>query len=220
MSYIYLDIETIPTQSEAVRDEIAATIAPPASMKKAETIEKWEAEKKPDAVKEAVAKTSFDGGRGHVCTIAWAVDGDDIQSVHVDNIKDERGAIEYFFNAIDDPHSYDIVGHYVGGFDIRFLTQRAIVLGARLPRPTVWPRNPKPWDKKVFDTMTAWAGDRNTISMDNLCSILGIDGKADFDGSMVADAWAAGEHEKIRAYCEDDVRRTRRIHSKFLAVGF
>ena len=56
--------------------------------------------------------------------------------------------------------------------------------------------------------------------MDDLCDIFGIAGKDDFDGSMVAEAWANGEHAKIAEYCQQDVARTREIHKRFLAVGW
>ena len=46
---IYLDIETIPGQRQGLKDEIGKTITHPGSMKKAETIAKWEAEQKPEA---------------------------------------------------------------------------------------------------------------------------------------------------------------------------
>jgi predicted PolB exonuclease-like 3'-5' exonuclease len=67
--------------------------------------------------------------------------------------------------------------------------------------------------------MTAWAGGTNRISMDELCQILGIQGKDGFDGSQVAAAWSAGEHDKIAEYCRDDVYRTREIHKRFLQAG-
>ena len=35
MTYLYLDIETIPTQSPEIREAIAQNITPPANMKKA-----------------------------------------------------------------------------------------------------------------------------------------------------------------------------------------
>ena len=60
---IYLDIETIPTDRAAVRDYIAATITPPGTMKKAETIAAWVKDDKPAAIEEAVNRTSC-GGSG------------------------------------------------------------------------------------------------------------------------------------------------------------
>jgi predicted PolB exonuclease-like 3'-5' exonuclease len=68
--------------------------------------------------------------------------------------------------------------------------------------------------------MTAWAGARGTISMDNLSEALGMHGKGDFTGADVAEAWANGEHHKIADYCADDVRRTREIWRRFAAVGW
>lgn len=76
MSYLYLDIETIETQDADLRARIAADIKPPASMSKAETIAKWEAEAKPDAIASAIAKTALDGATGHLVCIGYAVDGD------------------------------------------------------------------------------------------------------------------------------------------------
>jgi len=57
--YLYLDIETLPTSDAAVMAEIAASVTPPGSYKKPETIAEWERETKPGLVKEAIAKTSF-----------------------------------------------------------------------------------------------------------------------------------------------------------------
>ena len=68
--------------------------------------------------------------------------------------------------------------------------------------------------------MTAWAGARGTISQDNLAKALGLSGKGDFDGSMVAEAWANGEHAKIAQYCMADVETVRAIHRRFEAAGF
>jgi 3'-5' exonuclease len=70
--YLYLDIETIPTSDPDVIADIAASIAPPKSMSKADTIAEWESAAKPWLVKEAVAKTSFNGAQGSICCIGWA----------------------------------------------------------------------------------------------------------------------------------------------------
>ena len=134
---------------------------------------------------------------------------------------EERTAIEAFIEVVDISRqngweTIQIVGHFVAGFDLRFLTQRAIVLGVRLP--DWWPRDPKPWSNEVFDTMVAWAGAKGTISLDALCFSLGLEGKGDVDGSMVAQMWADGKHDEVSAYCRDDVARVRRVHQKMLAA--
>lgn len=108
------------------------------------------------------------------------------------------------------------IGHNVVNFDIRFIWQRAIVLGIKMPG---WfPRDPKPWGHDVFDTMTAFAGQRGTVGLDKLCIALGLEGKGDIDGSMVGDLWAAGEYDRIAEYCKADVERTRAVHRKMLVA--
>lgn len=220
MTYVYLDIETIPAQTDEAKARIAATVKPPAQMKKADTIAAWEKEQKPAAVEEAIAKSGLNAAFGHICCIGWGKDnGDIITRYVVPGYADERDLLELFFHETNEAIGNGfpvIVGHNVVGFDIRFIWQRAMVLGVRVPN---WfPRDPKPWDASVFDTMTAWAGARDTISMDNLCAALGLPGKGDVDGSMVGQMFADGRYEDIAAYCRDDVERTRAIHRKMAAA--
>ena len=218
--FTYFDIETIPCQAPEYLDDLRKTVAAPARLSKPESIEKWLHDNREKAAKESLEKTSFDGGRGHVCTISWAKNDGLIKTLHAHQISDERGIVKGFFESLDLYHSETLVGHYITGFDIQFLTKRAIVLGVELPPNSAFPRDPKPWGKGIHDTMTMWAGVRDRISLDALCNILGIPGKGDFDGSMVADAWANGRHKKIAEYCADDVSRTREIHKRFLKAGW
>ena len=213
--FIYIDCETLPCQDADKCAALVANAKPPANYKSDEAIAKWREGKAADLV----AKTSFDGGRGHVCCISWASGGAPV-SLSMTSLDEEGQMIADFFGGLGKYHSKTLVGHYINGFDIRFLTQRAVVLGVQLPPSNIWPRDPKPWAKGLADTMVMWAGAKDSISMDNLCDILGIPGKGDFDGSMVAEAWAKGEHEKIAEYCRADVERTRLIHRKFLSVGW
>ncbi len=158
---LYLDIETIPTPSDVMRLRIAGEVTPPGNISKPETIAAWEADKKPELVKEAISRTALDGAYGNICCIGWAIDNDEAVSVHGD---DERGVIQGFLSPVLTEITKRrnvvpmIIGHNVLNFDIRFLWQRAIVLGIRMPN---WfPRDPKPWGREVFDTMTAFAGQR------------------------------------------------------------
>jgi DNA polymerase elongation subunit (family B) len=219
-TFVYFDLETIPCQDPEYLSVLQRKVTAPGNIKKPESIKKWLDENREDAAKEALAKTSFDGGRGHVCTIAWAKNDSPIAVRHAKTIADERAVIEDFFADLDPYHSETLVGHNITGFDLGFLRKRAIALGITMPTAQSMPRDPKPWDKTVFDTMSAWAGGTNRVSMNDLCDILGIEGKDGFDGSQVAGAWAAGEHDKISEYCRDDVYRTREIHKRFVLAGF
>lgn len=218
MTNLYLDIETIPAQSEEAKARIAATVKPPAAMKKADTIAVWERDSKPEAIEEAISKTSFNAAYGQICCIGFAFDDAPATSISwPTNAENEGLMISGFFEVAGELVGNRfpvIVGHFITGFDLRFIWQRSMVLGIRVP---AWlPKDPKPWDNGVFDTMTAWAGPRDTISMDNLCAALGIPGKQGIDGSMVGEMFAAGWHKEIAGYCRDDVDRTREIHRKMI----
>ena len=222
MTCLYLDIETIPVQSEELKAIVAASVKPPATMKKADTIAAWEKEQKPAAIEDAIAKTSFNAAFGQICCIGLAIDDGPVTSVSWSiNADSEASMIRGFFDVAGEALGNRfpvVVGHYITGFDLRFIWQRCMVLGIRVP---AWlPRDPKPWDSTVFDTMVAWAGARDTVSMDNLCLALGIPGKGDVDGSKVAAMFDREEHHEIAAYCRDDVTRTRAIHRKMqIAFG-
>jgi len=215
MTYLYLDIETLPTTDTAIIADIAASIKPPANYKSADTIAKWEAETKADAVREAVAKTGLSGLYGSICCICFTVDGEDIVSSHGEYERDVLsnfiGGLEFGFK------TPTIVGHNVAEFDIRFIRQRCIVNGIKLP--SWWPVDPKPWSRDVFDTMHAWGGAKNYVSLDKLCRVLGIPGKSGFDGSMVADEWFNGDRQKVVDYCADDVERTRAVHRRMMIAS-
>lgn len=223
MTYLYLDIETIPAQTDAAKLRVAASVKPPAAMKKADTIAAWEKDSKAAAIEEAISKTSFSGAYGHICCIGWAFDNSAPSALSWPLTKNnETQLLADFFDAASVVLRQKsniiptIVGHNVANFDIRFLWQRAMVLGIKVPN---WfPRDPKPWGQDVFDTMTAWAGARDTISMDNLCAALGLGGKGGVDGSMVAEMWANDEFEKIETYCKSDIELTRAIHRKMMVA--
>ena len=78
---LFIDIETIPQQPEAeAKTEIAKNIQAPAQMSKAETIAAWHAGEgsyagvKDALIEETYRKTSFDGAKGEIISIAFAVD--------------------------------------------------------------------------------------------------------------------------------------------------
>ena len=214
---LYLDIETIAAP-ESYKDGIE--VKAPGQYKKQDSIDKWIAENGDAARDEIHRKTSFNGGYGQVCAIAWAIDDGPIEATYItDHRAHEKTALQTFVKMVTDRLPFsdvpEICGHYISGFDLRFLKQRGIIHGIKMP---YWlAKDYKPWELR--DTMTMWAGNRDTIGLDELCRILGIEGKGDMDGSQVYDAWLAGEHEKIADYCRDDVARVRFVDQKFKEAG-
>jgi predicted PolB exonuclease-like 3'-5' exonuclease len=219
-TFIYFDIETIPNDTPELLARIKSKLKPPANMKKQETIDAWWSDKADDVAKEKLSKTSFDGGRGQVCVISWAIGGKSTTSFMDDTPGGEFDIIEQFFYALPKAKNITLVGHNIVGFDIPFLTKRAICLGVELPTTWKWPRDPKKWGgKNYFDTMFAWSTD-TMVGQDELCDILGIEGKKGMDGSKVAAEWAAGNHQKVSDYCASDVETVRKIHQFFLKAGY
>jgi len=219
--HIFIDIETIKTDNQAIIDDIAEGVTHPGNIKKAESIEAWNKDKKPQAVADAVAKTSFDGGAGQIIAFSCAVDDGEILSLWRNKDKSEADLLNEINEVLSKSLLYSgqnskvvrpatWVAHNGTGFDFRFLWKRFIVNNIR---PCVKiPYDAKPWSNDVYDTMTEWGGfgsDRK--SMDFVCKALGIEGKGDMDGSKVGAAWEAGEYDKIGLYCGDDVDKLRQI---------
>jgi len=221
MATIVFDLETLPSDDAGIIADIAAGIKPPGNLKKAETIEAWERDEKPGAVLEAVKKTALDGTFGRICCIGFAVD-DDAADVRYG---DEAETITAFFAWLTEAarisdyterQSAIFIGHNILSFDLRFLWQRCVVNGIR--PPAFIPFNAKPWDGKVFDTMTAWNPAREkSISLDKLCRALGVpSSKGDLDGSKVAEYWHAGRHQEVADYCMADVEAVRQCHKRMV----
>ena len=153
---VFLDIETLPSQDPDLLAKFMADVTAPAQYKKQDSIDKWLDENREKLALEKLAKTSFDPAHGHICTIGFAIDdGAPFAATAVDIDKDEKLILADFMEQIDSFHSTTFVGHYISGFDLRFIINRAIILGVKIP-PCI-PRDVKPWGKGIFDTMTAWS---------------------------------------------------------------
>jgi predicted PolB exonuclease-like 3'-5' exonuclease len=207
------DLETLPTNDPAIIEELAKGIKPPATHKKQETIDAWMIENKESALKELVAKTSFDGALGRIACIAWSIDD---EPVFVSGAEyTELEAIKVFYDFINmECHDVTFCGHNLAGFDLPFLKHRSIIHGIKPPKSLLQAMNAKPWDSCIADTMLMWSSDsQKRASMDKLCKALGIQGKEGFDGSQVAETWPV-DPQKVIEYCKDDVRRTRAIYKR------
>lgn len=221
---LFFDTETIPDQTPGVIERIAATIEPPGNLKKPETILAWEVNEKPAKIEEVYRRTALDGATCELVTLAWGVEDSDILSVQRTPQDSERDMIREFFSELaklkDLRHRATgivWVGHNVRGFDLRVLYQRCVILGIKPPVPL--PHDAGPASDAVYDTMTAWAGYRNTVPLETVCRVLGIRGKGGIDGSKVWDYVKAGRIDEVAEYCRDDVYRVREIHRRMTFSG-
>jgi hypothetical protein len=218
---LYIDIETIPTQRADVKSQIAETIKPPGNIKKPESIDKWMAEKGPSAIDEAWRKTALNGTFGELFCIGFAFDLEAPQIIYRALDGSEKELLEEFFNVLHDkvhaipgkPQPLRWIGHYITGFDLRFIWQRAVI--NQVPLTVKIPYDAKPWSDQVYDTKIEWTGNQSTGfgSAADVALALGLSGKTEgMDGSKVWDYVRDGLYGEACEYCQQDVIITRGMH--------
>jgi hypothetical protein len=213
MTHLFVDIETLPDLRDGAKDRARAILKAPANYSKPETIEKW----KDENAEESWRKTGLDGGYGSICVIGFAIDKDPV--VTIINEADEHNLLTNFHAALQVEANrrnivwsqWEWIGHNVIGFDLPFLWKRCVVNNL----PHNFPKDSRHGSGRVYDTMQAWSGWKDRISLRQLADILGFaHHKDDMDGSQVYDTWAAGDHAKVADYCAKDVELTRQIFKR------
>lgn len=184
---LYLDIETIPTQREDIQQKIFDSVKPPKTIKKQESIDKWYAEKQEEVAMEKILKTSLDGAFGETMVIGSSIEDEYPSAAYRTSIDaSEKELLQGWFERINTDlknHSKHenpvvrVIGHNVLNFDLRFLYNRCVVLGIRPPQWFLRCLNASPYSEEVYDTMTRWAGFRNTVSLAKLVDALGLQGR-------------------------------------------
>ena len=231
---IFIDIETVPAQDpesikmlRAEADEEKLLIKAPSNYKDVAKIEEYITAKKIEidaAFDERYRKTSFDGALGQIVCVSYAIDDDDPAVIYASDWKNsEQFILTSLYENLQTAYTPNsqvrpvFIGHNIVSFDLRFLLQRSIIVGVK--PPMFIPFKAKPWDDVVFDTMTAWAGVGNRVSMAKLCEVFKIDAKGsevdgEIDGSKVWDYVQAGRIDDVATYCIHDVIRTRQIYKR------
>lgn len=207
------DLETLPCTDPEMQKEIIASMKPPANYKNPEAIQKWIDENKD----EAIAKTSFDGCFGRMFCVGYQVDEEETQVIGGNNEVANLKEFAYVLKQVPQHQRQmmRVVGHYIVGFDLRFLFQRYVINGVKPPE---LPWNAKPWDARVHDNMVVFAGDKGSISQDKLAKALGLKGKSSMSGAEVYPAWLEGRYQEIMDYCKDDVAQAYQIYKRLAFV--
>jgi len=216
---LYFDIETIPDQTDGALQSHLDSIAAPVRYKKPESIQKWLDNEGPAAAVEEWKKTALEGISGSIVSIAWAFDNFPVQG-NLD-IYCEGVVLQTFFDAVYDKQkigegehqSITWIGHNLIDFDLRFLYQRACVLGIK---PAFLLPTEARHGSTVYDTMKAWAGWRGYVKQDALYKALGGQPyeNDDMDGSQVWDYINAGRYDEVLEYNKRDVKKLRFIYKK------
>ena len=112
------------------------------------------------------------------------------------------------------------------GFDLPVLHYRALLHGVAAPRywetggsdtSFRWNNYQNRFHERHTDLMDVLSGyqGRAAAPLDEVAVLMGLPGKMGLHGSQVWDAYAAGELEQIRHYCDADVLNTFLIYLRF-----
>ncbi|SNR68396.1 hypothetical protein SAMN05192560_0464 [Methylobacillus rhizosphaerae] len=137
----------------------------------------------------------------------------------------EQEIIQRFYDGIE-KYTPNLVSWNGGGFDLPVLHYRALVHGISAPR--YWDMGDDDRDFKwnnyisryhtrhldLMDLLAMFNG-RANAPLDEIAQLCGFPGKLGMDGSKVWDAYAHGEIDAIRDYCETDVANTHLVFLRF-----
>ncbi len=211
---ITIDIETIPTQDQALADRLGADIraaakaamsevGPPGNWKDEAKIATWWEEignakkselffKGEEAAEEAVRKTSLDAAFGNVAVVCIKVGNDKPISLFDGGFSFREPGYEAWLLNETNKALTSICGHHRGqrllghnlNFDRTFLRQRGIVRGVAMH--SLITAMHRPWDDATIDTMTLWTGDyRDRVKLEKLCDIFDLQHKGDEIGEEI-----------------------------------
>lgn len=137
----------------------------------------------------------------------------------------EGKIIQTFFNTLE-KHVPQLVSWNGGGFDLPVLHYRGLQHGVVADK--YWDQGEDDRDFKwnnyisryhtrhldLMDLLALYNG-RANAPLDEIAQLCGFPGKLGMDGSKVWDAFARGEINAIRDYCETDVANTYLVYLRF-----
>jgi len=228
---VFIDLETIPDQSEGAIEAIAESIAvsvpsdltKPKLMDAIGTDDKYKTvpelkeiwldmfgqDQKMIQAKEKWLKTSFDGGYGEIICIGFELNHG-TECLYGDEKRILKSFWDYIGDELNGRKPFFIAHN--AKFDIPFLWKRSVINNVAVPNGF----NPHGrHGVSHYCTMEAWAGYGNRISLNNLAKILGCESKTEgMSGDQVWPEFKKGNIEKIANYCKQDVNVLRQVYNK------
>lgn len=234
MTYLYLDIETIPADmTDEERDELVATKRPASKLSQRKGRKKDKSDRETDSdfeqrleserdqwdrenVADVVQRTALDSMHGRLWMIGWALNDGPVRVIRSDAC-DEAAMLDQF-DAILPDRRPQWVCHRGLGFDLPWLWRRAVKYGLTdLVRDIPHDQ----WGKDVDDTAKMWAATdfRSYHSLDKIARYLGVPPKMEgVSGAESGKFWREGRGDEFEAYCAQDVETLRAVHKAMRGV--
>ena len=116
-----------------------------------------------------------------------------------------------------DKLGFMLCGHNVKNFDLPYIAKRMLINGIQVP-PIIPNYKIKPWESRVLDTKEVWNFNsfRGLSSLDLVCTSLGLESpkEGEVNGSNIHKYYYNNDIDKIKNYCEEDVKCTINLIKK------
>jgi len=151
---------------------------------------------------------------GKICCISTGYINDNGEPIIRSLVGDEKYIVETFNNFLKkiEIKNFKIGGYSVNHFDIPWLLHKLHKYRI-VPSDIIKPYNKKPWDLRIFDLYDDWRVRLpSTYTFEEVSNELGLISPKDLmDGSMVHSYFYNGDIDKIKTYCEKDVKTSIEI---------
>lgn len=217
---VFWDIETGPTSIENIKrivGEFDPTKVKPGKSKKPETIAKAIEDARlayePDLLDSAALNPLI----GRVMAIGYIASNGEV--VILDAVPDEASAIDRWFYYMVKHQDTSFAGWNTFEFDLRFLRQRALILGLKIPYGLYIQGGYRPrWDRNI-DLMYEFTGSTQQYKkLDHVARALGHSGK-NGNGADFHKLWTSpipSVREEASQYLTNDLNMTKFVGNKIL----
>ena len=218
--YLFIDIETVADQRELgdLNDRMAKLWTVKADWQRANEADMKD--KSDEEIYETAAGWFPEFGR-IVCISIGQVHFNEIDMPQMAKIKsfysdDEASLLQEFngtMQAIFNKNpNVKLVGHNIKRFDMPWIVKRSLINSLPVPYQFHFQKQ-KPWENCLLDTYEIWKfGGVNSTSLDLICAALGVPSpKDEVSNTEVSERYWNGELEKIKDYCEGDVKATMNV---------
>lgn len=199
MNTMYLDIETVPADSD--KHAILQALHEK-KLKEGHTTKTFE---------EVIEDTGLNGAFGRICCISYAINDSPVQTL----CSTEISMLRDFWALAKEIDLF--VGFNILDFDLRFIWQRSVIHQIKPPREIDFSRHKS---SPIYDIMYEWSrwsgGVGSRVGLDALARALDLPSPKEgpITGRTVAKAYLQGRLPEICEYCERDVTVTRLVYKR------